>query len=124
MQNILIQLRGMVVKNNLAFGYADNPRAVFSHQLHRMQVYHHADALFANFAQDIHDPLRIFRVERGDRFIGQQNPRVLHQGPANGHALHLAAGEIFRSLQRMRQHIHPFQQGDSAGAVGVGEDFE
>ena len=53
MQNILIQLRGMVVKNNLAFGYADNPRAVFSHQLHRMQVYHHADALFANFAQDM-----------------------------------------------------------------------
>ena len=40
-QNFLIQLRGMVVKNNLAFGHADNPRAIFTHQLHRMQVYHY-----------------------------------------------------------------------------------
>ena len=46
-QNFLIQLRGIVVKNNLAFGHADNPRAIFTHQLHRMQVYHYADALFA-----------------------------------------------------------------------------
>ena len=77
-QNFLIQLRGMVVKNNLAFGHADNPRAIFTHQLHRMQVYHYADALFANFAQDIHNSLRIFRVKRRDRFIGQQNTGVLH----------------------------------------------
>ena len=98
MQNILIQLRGMIVKNNLALGYTDDPRAIFTHQLHRMQVYHHADTLFANFAKDIHNPLRIFRVERSDRFIGQLNTRVLHQRPANRHALHLPAGEVFRPL--------------------------
>lgn len=31
MQNILIQLRGMIVKNNLALGYADDTRAIFTH---------------------------------------------------------------------------------------------
>ncbi len=74
LQHILRQPGGVIVKNKLAAGDADNPGAVGPDQLHRMQVYHHADTLLANLAQHIHDALSVFRIQRGDRLVGQQDP--------------------------------------------------
>ena len=98
MQNILSQPCGMIVENDAAFGDANHPRAVLFDQFDRMQVDHHANPLAADFPQYIHDALGVFGIERGDGFIRQQDPGVLHQGAANRYALHLAAGEVFRPL--------------------------
>lgn len=124
LQHILRQPGGVIVKNKLAAGDADNPGAVGPDQLHRMQVYHHADTLLANLAQHIHDALSVFRIQRGDRLVGQQDPGVLHQRPADRHPLHLPAGEVLRPLQRVRQHVHPLKQRNGARPVGCGKDFK
>lgn len=98
MQDILSQLYRMIVENDAAFGDANDPGAVFFDQFDRMQVDHHANPLAADFPQYIHNALGVFGIERGDGFISQQDPGVLHQSAANRYALHLAAGEVFRPL--------------------------
>ena len=38
------------------------------------------------------------RIEIPGRFVGKQDRGVGNKGPGNGNALHLAAGELFRTV--------------------------
>ena len=54
--------------------------------------------LLGDLAQQVDHVERGDGIERGHRFIGQQNRRVLHERPGDGHALLLTAGECIRTL--------------------------
>ena len=64
---------------------------------------------------------RIARIERGDRLVGQQHRRLLHQGPRDRDPLLLAARQGAGALEGMRDEIEPLQRFDRHRALGIAE---
>src|ERR1700722_13144690 len=59
------------------------------------------------------------RVEISRRFVGQQQPRPVHDGTRDGNALHLAARQLTRMAPGERSDAHSRQhQGGAAAAFG------
>ena len=67
--------------------------------------------------QRVHDDAGVARIERGDRFIGQDDVRLLHQGPADGDALLLTAGEVVGALRGEVRDIELVQRRHGDGTV-------
>src|SRR5271170_4355392 len=44
------------------------------------------------------------------RLIGQNNPRAVHQGPRDGHALALAAAELSRAMAKAMSEAETIEQ--------------
>ena len=61
--------------------------------------------------------LGVARVERGDRLVGQDDLRLLHQRAADRHALLLAAGQMVGAARREHCHIELIQRGERDAAI-------
>ena len=57
-----------------------------------------------------HDLVAGGGIERAGRLIGQQNGRIVHQGPRYRHALSLAARQLIRPVIHARFQIHRAQR--------------
>lgn len=69
-------------------------RAIAQRVVDLMQGHHHGLAVVAvDIGEDVHHLARRLRVERGDRFVGENHLGLLGQGAGDGHALLLAAGK-------------------------------
>jgi hypothetical protein len=68
-------------------------------------------------SQGVHHDLRIARVERGDRLIGQHHLGFLQQGAADRDALLLPAGERVGALQRGRRQVEAVEAADRHGPL-------
>jgi hypothetical protein len=66
----------------------------------------------------------IHRIKRCDRFIGQQNPRLLHQRARDRHALLLPAGQRIGAVQRQLGNTQPVQSPDRQRTLARGEQLE
>ncbi|MBA7568093.1 hypothetical protein ES708_09814 [subsurface metagenome] len=66
-------------------------------------------ALPVEFIQQAHDLLPGNRVQVAGRFIGQNNGRVVHHGPGNGHPLALAAAQFAGPMGGPVRQAHPLQ---------------
>ena len=93
-KTFVIKLLAAAVVEHLSLAQRDDAFAVAQRIVDLMQRHHHGDAVgLVNIAQRVHEDARRFRVQRGDRFIGEDHFRLLHQRTSNGHALLLAAGQ-------------------------------
>ena len=60
-----------------------------------MQVGDNSDAvLLVDVFQGVHDDLRVQRIKRGDRLVGEDDLRLLDERAGDGDALLLAAGHL------------------------------
>ena len=66
----------------------------------------------------------VARIERGDRLVGEQDLRLLHERAGDRDALLLPAGERVRAVQAMRDHVEALQRLDRKRAVLRGEHHE
>ena len=86
------ELRGRAVEHDPPIAHPDHAVAIAARRIQRVQVGDdHAPVFLVDPAQRLHDHLRIHRVERGNRLVGEGDPRVLPQRPGNRHALLLTA---------------------------------
>jgi hypothetical protein len=51
----------------------------------------------------------LWGVQRGDRFIGQNDLGLLHESPGDRHSLLLAARQGIGALQHLRHHVQSCQ---------------
>jgi len=58
-----------------------------------------------------HDRMAQRRVERGNRLVGEDQLRLLHQGPSHRHPLLLAAGERVGSATATVAQPHSVEAG-------------
>ena len=75
-----------------------------------------------NLLEQLHDLHRGLRVQRAGRLVGQQDLRVVHQRPRDGHALHLAAGHLIRLLAQLVAQSDALQRAPGAGAAFAAGD--
>ena len=81
----------------------------------------HPPVLGVDALQRVHDDLGVHRVEAGDRFVGQDDLRVLHQRPGDGNALLHTARKFTRvSIVEILQ-THQIQH--AVGAAHAVHDF-
>src|SRR6267378_1615706 len=75
-------------------------------------VRHHHDGLplAVQVREDLHDFLTRRRVEVARRLVGEQDARVVHQRPRDGHALALAAGQLVRLVLHPVPQPHPLER--------------
>ena len=93
-KTFVIKLVACAVKEHMALTQGDNALAVAQGVIHLMQRYHHGNAVvLVNVAQGFHHDAGGFRVQRGDRLIGQNDFCFLHQGAGDGDALLLSTGQ-------------------------------
>ena len=71
--------------------------------------YHNDQLFLADLFQDFHHLHTGFAVQGAGGLIRQQNIRVVHQRPGNGHPLHLAAGHLIGLLFQLIPKAHLFQ---------------
>ena len=58
------------------------------------------------------------RIEAGDRFVGENDLRLLRHGPGNTDALLLAAGELIRAIKGAIEQADPFERLQSEQPIG------
>ena len=110
------------VEDHLAGLHGDDAVAVLAGGVEVVQVHQHGQPVLAvHVAQRIHHHLGIARVERGDRLIRQDQPRLLHQGAADGDALLLPAREGLGPLQRGIGQAEAVERGQRHGPLRGGE---
>ena len=90
-----------------------------------MKIADHRDAVLAiDAAKRVHHPRRATRIERGDRFVGEQHSRLLHQRAGNRDTLLLAARQAIGALQDGRRHLDPLQRDDRKRSLLRREQLE
>ena len=105
------QRSGRAVEHDAARGHADQAVAIAPRQIERMQIADHGDAeMLVDAQQRIHHDPGVARVERGDRLVGEDDVRLLHQRARDRDALLLAAGELVGALGGERGHIELFER--------------
>ena len=65
---------------------------------------------FVDAQKRVHHDLGVARVERGDRLVGEDDVRLLHQRAGDRDALLLTAGELVGALRRELRHVELFQR--------------
>lgn len=95
-KTFVIKLVACAIEEHMALTQGDDALAVAQGVIHLMQRHHH-------------DAGR-FRVQRGDRFIGQNDFGFLHQGAGDGDALLLSAGERGDALVGEMRHADAGQR--------------
>ncbi|SPC16244.1 hypothetical protein CT19431_MP120050 [Cupriavidus taiwanensis] len=105
--------RGAVI-DHLAVAQRDDAGAVAHGHVHLVQRHHHCHLAGAvDLPEQRHHAARGFRIERGDRLVGQDHAGVLHQRPGDGGALLLAARQRGGPLKgivvytNLRKRIEP-----------------
>ncbi len=73
---------------------------------------------------EIHHHLGVHRIERGDRLVGEDHLRLLHQRAGNRHALLLAARQRAGGLERGLRNAQPLERGDRRSALFAREHAE
>ncbi len=91
-------------------------------------VGHHNDQpVFCHFFEQLHDLYRGLTVQGAGWLVGQEDFRVVNQGPGYGHTLHLPTGEliwVFLGLvcqPHLRQGIHSPAAALRLGDAGEGQ---
>ena len=96
------------VVHHPAVQQADGPVGVLFRQL-RVVGDHDDQLLPGNLRQQVHDLHAGLAVQCPGGLVGQQNVRVVYQGPCDGHPLHLASGELVGALFDLVPQAHLFQ---------------
>ena len=91
--------------------HADQPVTIGARDFQGVQVAHHGHARngLIDALQGVHDDARVARIERGDRLVGQDQARTLHQRPGDGDALLLAARQAVGPLRRQGGDVELLQ---------------
>src|SRR5918994_7955478 len=90
----------------------ENAVGVFPRELQRMKTHERRNTIFlANSLQNIQNHTGQPRVEAGDRFVSQNDGRLLHQGSRDGHPLLLSSAQLIGALVGMIEQAHPFEVG-------------
>ena len=119
------QVLGRAVEDDSAGGHADDPLAIGAGSIERVQVGDDGDALLVvDGLQRVHDDLGVARVERGDRFVGEDDAGLLHQRPRDGDALLLSAGQRLRPLRRGLRDVEALEGAERLELLLLGEDLE
>ena len=118
------EFRGRAIKHHPPGIQRDNAVAVIPRCGQVMQIDQHSQAIAVHIAQRIHHNFRITRVERGNRLIGQDQARILHQRARNRDPLLLATRKCVRALQRGLGQVKPIKRGQRHGAFFGGEHLE
>lgn len=85
-------------------------QAIARGKIDLMQADEYRDPVFpVELRQTFHHFSRRLGIERGNRFVGQNNLGLLHHGPSNGAPLLLSTGERAGALGGKLGHIHPRQ---------------
>jgi len=71
---------------------------------------HRQAALAAQAAQQVEDQVSVFRVEAGDRLVGQEEAGALRQGASDRDALLLTAREAVGAAERLPEQAHAIQR--------------
>ncbi len=113
------------VEDHAAVRHADQPVAIAARQIERMQVAQHGDAVMAVDAlQRVHHDARVARIERGDRLVGQNDLRLLHQRARDGDALLLAAREAVGALGGEAGDVELLERGERERDVALGPELQ
>ena len=75
---------------------------------------HDDQAVVCDFGEQVHDLDARFGIERARGFVGQQDFGVVDEGAGDGHALHLAAGQLAGLLVDVVAQAHLLQRGHGA----------
>ena len=85
-----------------------------------VQIVRHQDdadpLLFVQPLEHLQDFLARAGIQISGRFVGQQDRRMIHQGPGNGNALLLAAGKLRRLVIEALAKADAFQEFDGPAA--------
>ena len=110
---VLVERVRRAVEDDLAHAHADDPVTIGPRGVECVKVADHRDAVVAvDGAQDLHHPRGAGRIERGDRLVGEQDLRLLHQRPGDRHPLLLAARERVAALEDEGRHLDPLERHD------------
>lgn len=110
-ETFVIKLVACAIEEHMALTQGDDALAVAQGVIHLMQRHHHGDAVvLVDVAQGFHHDAGRFRVQRGDRFIGQNDFGFLRQGAGDGDALLLSAGERGDALVGEMRHADAGQR--------------
>jgi len=91
----IIDLRGQSFEYLFAVFQSQNPVSIPARQGQKMQRADYADAFPVYLSQVLHNAVCRSRIEAGYRLIGQDQSRILHQGPGYANSLLLTAGKVF-----------------------------
>ena len=73
---------------------------------------HDHQPVLRHLLEEVHDLDAGGAVQGAGGLVGQQDIRVVHQGPGDGHALHLAAGHLIGLFVKLVPQAHPLQGPD------------
>ena len=122
------------IRDDPAVPQVDNAGGVPLCQL-RIVGDHDHQTVPGHLPEQIHDLHAGITVQRTGGFVRQQNVRIVHQRPGDGHPLHLAAGKLVRLLVKLFPQPHLLQSlcrpppslllrnaGDGQRQLHVGQD--
>ena len=128
LQNIFSAL---VVADELSLFHGDDAAADGVHDAFVMGGEEDGRAELVDLLQDADDVIGVRRVEIAGRLVGDDDVRMVDDGPGDGHALFLAAGELVREiphlvgqideLEDMRHVRGNFPCGPASGLHGKGD---
>ena len=110
-QVFLLRRIGIGIRLHPAVQQTDNPGGVLIRQLGIMGDHNH-QLFLGNLLENFHYLHTGFAVQRAGGLIRQQDFRVVHQRPGDGHPLHLAAAHLAGLLFQLIAQAHLFQRRD------------
>ena len=72
---------------------------------------HDDEAVLRHLGKDVHDLDAGLRVESARGLVRKYDLRVVHEGAGDGHPLHLATGELRRTLVDVVAQAHALERG-------------
>ena len=97
------------IPGDLPIQHADDAGGIPLGQL-RVVGHHHHQPILGHLFEQLHHLHAGFGIQRSRRFIRQNNVRVIHQRPGNGHPLHLSAGHFAGLFSQLRAQPHLLQR--------------
>ena len=107
--NRLIHLKGHGIRLDHTVLQVDDTGGILLRQL-RVMGHHDHQAVFGHLLEQLHDLNTGLTVQRTGGLVGQQNIRVIHQRPGDGHPLHLAAGHLTGLFVALMSQSHLLQR--------------
>jgi len=112
----------LAIEHDLAGAQADNPFHVAFGQFDIVNVDNRRQCVFITQLTDqAHDLARRLRIQRGRRFIDQQQFWILDQRPGNSDPLALPAGQGIGALVEHVLQPDPIQQSKGVVEIALGE---
>ena len=109
----IIDLFGQALEDHFAIFEGDGAGGIAMHQVQEVQAAKHGDAaFFVQLFKILEDRMRQNGIQRGDRFIRQDQLGILHQGAGDAHALLLPARERIGAHVGLIGQAHLVEAGD------------